>query len=151
MSDERLELRPLTLRKANAAVLELHRHHGVVQGHLWSISAWRAGRLVGVAIIGRPVAGALWDGRTCEVTRVATDGTRNACSFLYGAAWRAARALGYVRALTYTLASEPGTSLLAAGWTRGPIVRGRSWSRPRRPRTDKHPTEDKVRWQVGAW
>jgi len=79
---------------------------------------------------------------------VATDGTRNACSMLYGAAWRAAKALGYRKLITYTLASEPGTSLRAAGWSVVGEVRGRSWSCASRPRVDKHPLQDKLRWEA---
>lgn len=101
-------------------------------------------------MIGRPVARALDDGLTLEVNRVATDGAKNACSALYGAAWRAARALGYRRLVTYTLATEPGTSLDAAGWKVVGQVTGRSWSCPSRPRDDKHPTTNKVRWEVAA-
>jgi hypothetical protein len=97
------------------------------------------------------VARGLWDGVTAEVTRLATDGERNACSFLYGACRRTILAHGFVRGLTYILASESGVSLRAAGWTKGPTVKGRSWSCASRPRVDKHPTEDKVRWQFGEW
>lgn len=89
------------------------------------------------------------DGLTLEVTRLATDGTRNACSLLYSAAARAARALGYQRVLTYVLSSETGVSLKASGWRRVADTSGGSWSRPSRARQDKHPTEAKVRWE--AW
>lgn len=98
--------------------------------------------------MGRPVARHNDDGWTCEVTRVATDGCKNACSALYGAAWRAAKALGYRRLITYTLASEPGTSLRAAGWRVIGQVKGRSWWTPTRPRFDKHPTLDKIAWEA---
>src|SRR5215468_10390775 len=105
-------------------------------------------------ITGRPVARALQDGWTCEVLRVATDGAPNACSLLYGAACRAARALGYRRVVTYTLATEPGSSLRAAGFERDKGVRAeKTWGRPSRPRvqTDlfgeaQRPTGAKVRW-----
>ena len=102
--------------------------------------------LVGVCVVGRPVARGADTGWTLEVTRLATDGTRNACSFLYGAAAKAARAMGYRRIITYTLASEHGSSLRAAGWVEEAHVRGQSWSRPSRPREDVSPTEDKTRW-----
>jgi hypothetical protein len=85
-----------------------------------------------------------------EVLRVATDGTANACSMLYGAAWRAARALGWRKLITYTLVSEPGTSLRAAGWRVVGVVRGRSWDCASRPRVDRHPTLDKQRWEAPA-
>lgn len=106
--------------------------------------------ICGVAIVGRPNARELQDGFTADVTRVATDGTKNACSILYAACWRAARALGYRRLGTYVLADEPGTSLKAAGWKCLYRVKGRSWHTPSRPRVDRHPTQDKFRWEVSA-
>jgi hypothetical protein len=90
------------------------------------------------------------DGWTLEVTRLCTDGTANACSFLYGAARRAAFALGYRRLGTYLLASENGASVRAAGWRMVGEVKGRSWSCPSRPREDKHPTVDKHLYEVEA-
>jgi hypothetical protein len=104
-------------------------------------------KVVAVAIVGRPVARRLQDGWTCELTRLASDGTRNACSFLYGRAWRAARALGWRRMITYTLASEDGASLKAAGFKLIGTTPGRSWSVPSRPRVDKHPLQQKLRWE----
>jgi hypothetical protein len=92
----------------------------------------------------------LMDGWTAEVTRVATDGTRNACSILYGAAWRAARALGYRKLVTYTLPEEGGASLRGAGWTVIGEAGGGSWSRKDRPRIDTHPTQAKLRWEKSA-
>lgn len=151
MSGERLHIAPVSFREATAYVRSHHRHHAPPRGHKFSVGVRDdAGELRGVAMIGRPVARALDDGMTLEVNRVATDGAKNACSALYGAAWRAARALGYRRLVTYTLAAEPGTSLDAAGWKVVGEVTGRSWSCPSRPRTDKHPTTDKVRWEVSA-
>jgi hypothetical protein len=97
--------------------------------------------------VGRPVARHLDDGWTVEVNRVATDGTRNACSMLYAASWRAARAMGYRRMVTYTLDTEPGTSLRAAGWKIVGEVTARSWSCPSRPRVDKSPHQGKLRWE----
>lgn len=107
----------ISLAQANAFVIKHHRHHDVAVGHKFSLGAYRDGTLVGVAIVGRPTGRYLDDGKTLEVTRLATDGTRNACSFLYGAAAREAKRRGYAKILTFTLRSEPGTSLLAAGWT----------------------------------
>jgi hypothetical protein len=88
------------------------------------------------------------DGETAEVTRLCTDGTRNACSFLYGACARAAFALGFKRIGTYILASEPGTSLAAANWRLVGETSGGSWSRGNRPRVDKHPTQSKLLFEV---
>jgi hypothetical protein len=139
---------PCTLREACAFVAQHHRHHRPPRGCLFCIGAVVEERVVGVAIVGRPVARALQDGFTAEVTRVATDGTRNACSALYGAAWRAARAIGYRRLVTYTLPSEGGASLRGAGWRCIGEAGGGSWSRASRPRVDMHPMQQKMRWEA---
>lgn len=140
----------MTIADARAYVEQQHRHHPAPLSGLFAVGVAEGESVRGVAIVGRPVARVLDDGWTVEVTRVATDGARNACSMLYGACWRAARALGYRKAITYTLASEPGTSLRAAGWRVVGEVRGRSWSCPSRPRVDKHPLQDKLRWEPCA-
>ena len=88
------------------------------------------------------------DGATLEVTRLCTDGTKNACSMLYAAAWRAARAMGYKRIGTYILDSEVGTSLAAAGWRLVHKTSGDTWSRTSRPREDKHPLGVKQLWEA---
>ncbi|WP_420488845.1 XF1762 family protein [Microbacterium cremeum] len=148
MTQPRLHIRTISLRDANAFIDLVHRHHKPVAGHKFSLSVVDdEGRVRGVATVGRPVARHRDDGATVEVTRVATDGCPNACSALYGAAWRAAKALGYARLGTYTLVSEPGISLRAAGWQQVHVVRGRSWSAPSRHRTDQHPLEDKILWE----
>lgn len=141
---KRFSVERISLDEANEFVRVHHRHHQPVVGHLFSIGAAEHGRIVGVAIVGRPVARLRDDGVTAEVTRLCTDGTKDACSFLYGAAARAAFSLGYKRIGTYILASEPGVSLAAAGWRLIGEVRGRSWSCPSRPRIDKHPTQAKL-------
>ena len=146
-----LHLAPISFREAVDFVKELHRHHIPPVGHKFSIGARDAdGKLVGVVIVGRPVARMRDDGETLEVTRLCTDGSKNACSFLYGAARRAAFSLGYRRIGTYILASEPGTSLKAAGWKLLGERGGKSWSRPSRERTDKHPTEPKLLFEASA-
>lgn len=144
----RLVLAPLHLSEAVAYVKAHHRHHGPPVGHKFSLGAEKDGQLVGVVCVGRPVARRLDDGRTLEVTRLTTDGTRNACSFLYAAAWRATRALGYRRLITYTLASESGGSLRASGWKLIGETPGKSWSVPSRPREDKHPLGKKLIWEA---
>lgn len=146
------ELRPITRDECDAFIREHHRHHRPPVGALWRHAVHDDnGRLVGVAVVGRPVARALDDGLTCEVTRLCTDGSRNACSQLYAAARKAALAKGYRRGLTYILASEDGASVRAAGWEFLWSVEGRSWDCQSRPRTDKHPTDDKHAYGWGAW
>jgi hypothetical protein len=115
----------IDLAEANAFVAAHHRHHKPVVGHLFSLGATDGERVIGVVIVGRPVSRFRDDGETAEVTRLCTDGTKNACSFLYGAAARAALALGYRCIGTYILASEPGTSLTAAGWRMVGPLQGR--------------------------
>lgn len=147
----RLRIVPVSLGEAKAFIDQHHRHHPPPVGHKFSIAvADEGGEIRGVATVGRPVARHLDDGWTLEVNRVATDGCQNACSALYGAAWRAAKALGYRKLITYTLASEPGASLRGAGWDVVAEVKGRSWDTPSRPRVDKHPTQMKLRWEVAA-
>jgi hypothetical protein len=124
----------ISLSEANGFVRALHRHHPPVVGHLFSIGAILGERLVGVVIVGRPVSRHRDDGLTAEVTRLCTDGTKNACSFLYGRAAKAAFALGFVRIGTYTLPDEGGASLRAAGWKLLGERGGGEWNVPSRPR-----------------
>ncbi len=113
---QRLVVVPITLGEANTFTARLHRHNRPVQGHKFSIAvADSAGQVRGVSIVGRPIARHLDDGWTLEVLRVTTDGCPNACSMLYATCWRAARAMGYRRCVTYTRLSEPGSSLRAVG------------------------------------
>jgi hypothetical protein len=148
-AQSRLVVVPCQLDEANAFVSQHHRHHQPVVGHKFSLAvADEKNEVRGVVIVGRPVARMLDDGLSLEVTRLATDGCPNACSALYGAAWRACKALGYRRLGTYILASEPGTSLIAAGWRLVGQAGGGSWSRPRRPRVDKQPLQLKMRWEA---
>lgn len=139
-------LKPITLRAANDYILAYHRHHGATRGCKFAISAVVDDNIVGVAVTGRPVSRRLDDGWQAEVTRNCTDGTKNACSFLYGASWRAAKAMGYRKIITYILESEDGTSLRAAGWVDEGPAGGGSWDRPTRGREDKAPLEQKHRW-----
>lgn len=142
---------PIGFAEAADFVRDHHRHHTPPVGHKFSIAAMSGTRLVGVVIVGRPVSRRRDDGMTLEVTRLCVlDGEQNACSFLYGHAARATFALGYRRIGTYTLKSEPGTSLRAAGWTMIAETPGKSWSVPTRPRDDKHPIEPKLVWEKAA-
>lgn len=143
-----LRLIPVSFEEAAEFVRHHHRHHTPGAGHKFSMAAVKDDAIVGVVIVGRPVARRRDDGMTLEVTRLCTDGTKNACSFLYGAAARATFALGYKRIGTYILKREPGTSLVAAGWKLIGETPGRSWSVPSRPRSDKHPLEPKLLFEV---
>src|SRR5271170_1545957 len=127
----------IELAEANAFVAEHHRHHKPVVGHLFSLGAALGEQIVGVVIVGRPVSRMRDDGMTAEVTRLCTDGTKNACSFLYGASARAAFALGFSRIGTYILSSELGVSLYGAGWRCLGERGGGSWNGQSRPRVDK--------------
>jgi hypothetical protein len=166
-----LDIVPCTLREARAFVAAHHRHHRPPQGGLFAVAAAcpERGGIVGVAIVGRPVARLLGaDDFTAEVTRCCVlrervplaavgaseeerleRGVKDACSALYAAAWRAARALGYRRLITYTLASESGASLRGAGWRVVGESRGGPRARPSRPRVDLHPLQQKLRWEAG--
>lgn len=134
-----LRIVPITLREAQAFVTGNHRHCEPPRGWKFGAGLSCAGALVGVATAGRPVAKAIQNSEplTVEINRTCTDGTRNANSMLYGAIWRAARALGYTRAITYTQGNECGASLRAAGFVRvkdiAPVA---GWDRPGRPRAD---------------
>ena len=150
MKDERhLSFAPCSLEEAQAFCEQHHRHARPPVGHKFSISAVRENRVVGVVTVGRPVARMLDDGWTLEVTRCTTDGTRNACSLLYRAAWRAVRAMGYRRLVTYTREGETGGSLKASGFeptTLGKV--GGSWDTVSRPRVNTNPRQATLRWEI---
>jgi hypothetical protein len=114
----RVEIVPVLLKEATEFVANFHRHNLPPRGGVFSVGASDGARLVGVAIVGRPIARSLQDGTTLEVLRccVVDDAPKGTCSALYGACWRAARALGWRRLLTYTLQAEGGASLRGAGW-----------------------------------
>lgn len=144
-----MRLAPISIREANRYVLHHHRHHRPTQGALFALAAEVDGELVGVAVVGRPVGRGLQDGRTVEITRVCTDGTRNACSFLYGRCRRAARALGYERVVTYTRQDESGASPRAAGFEQVALLDARSWGEEYLAdggRTDQSTPAPRVRW-----
>lgn len=137
---------PLERPAACEFVDKLHRHHQGVKQDKFRIGAEVDGQLVGVIQVGRPVSRVLDDGKTLEVVRLCTDGTRNACSFLYSRAARVAKELGYEKIITYILDSESGDSLKATGWHKEADIRGKSWNCPSRPRTTTSPTCNKQRW-----
>lgn len=147
----RLSVVPLERDEALAWIAQHHRHSAAnAVGYKFALGAACDGRIVGAAIIGWPVARMNADGWTLEVLRNCTDGHPNACSLLYGAAWRAARAMGYRRLITYTLKSESGSSLRASGWRVVGEVAAASWDTPSRPRVDKHELQERLSWEVTA-
>lgn len=128
---------PLTLKCANDFVIQNHRHHGKVQGCKFCIGAVdEKGKLRGVAITGRPVSRYLDNGTTAEITRLCTDGFKNACSFLYAACARIAKEMGYTKIITYILITENGASLKAAGWSEQGVCGGGNWNVKSRPRNN---------------
>ena len=150
---------PLELKEANAFVDSLHRHHAPVYRDKFRFGCVKDGKLCGVIQCARPVSRYLDDGMTLEVVRCCTDGTFNACSFLYSKAARIAKEMGYKKIITYILQSETGTSLKASGWEcEADNVGGISWDTPSRPREivesqlswfpkkRKYPAEKKQRW-----
>jgi|SRR6185312_8681719 len=143
-----MTLVPLTFAEANELVRKWHRHHRPVPGMKFAIGVQKDEEIVGAAIVSRPTARMSDDGWTLEVTRCVTNGTKNACSMLYGACCRAAFALGYRRLITYTLPEEGGASLRGAGWKCLGEAGGGKWSRKSRPRVDLHPTQTKMLWEV---
>lgn len=147
----RLRTEPLPFAQACAFVNMHHRHLSSPVGHLYAVGCLAGDLLVGVAIVGRPVARGLDDGSTVEVTRVATNGTRNACSMLLGAVRREAARKGYGRVITYTLPEESGASLRAAGFAQEGTTAGGGWSCPTRPREDaQRDQRPKSRWASPA-
>lgn len=149
-----LRIKPIDLKSANAFVLKNHRHNGKVLIHRFSISCYDEDRLCGVAIIGNPSARKLDDGKTVEIKRCCTDGTFNACSFLYSRAARVAKDLGFERIITYTLDEEGGASLRASGWKLDAEGVGgmNGWNMPSRPRIVKEVTlfgEEKASYPLG--
>ncbi len=144
-----LRITPISLEEANAFVAAYHRHHKPVTGHKFSIAVSDDfGTLHGVAIVGRPVSRMLDNSWTLEVNRCCTDGVRNGCSMLYRAAWRAAKAMGYTRLITYTLPEEGGGSLKGAGFRLVGERGGGKWTRASRPRVDTAPTQRKWLWEL---
>lgn len=131
-----MQVVPLTLKQVNTYIEQNHRHHKRVQGHRFSFGAIVNNGIVGVIVVGRPVARGCDAYLTAEITRLCTDGTKNLCSFLYAKAARICKELGFKKIQTYILETEPGTSLLAAGWKEETITNGGQWQhsdgKPRR-------------------
>ena len=155
-----LTIKPISIRAANTFVEYNHRHHGVKTGCRFAIACYEGEQLHGVAICSNPVGRNADDGVTLEVARLCTDGTRNACSILYGACARIAKDMGFRKIQTYILASESGTSLKASGWICEGTAGRESWNKWESERTkqrneykqlslleDKTPPQElKTRW-----
>lgn len=138
---------PLTLKQANELVSNWHRHHKPCVGHRFSLGVKQDNDLIGAAICGRPVSRELDQYTILEVNRLVTNGAKNACSFLYSACARVAREMGFEKIQTYILASEPGTSLTAAGWKFETETSGGNWNHSwRKGRREDQPMERKQRW-----
>jgi len=142
-----LVLTPIHLKQANEFVTAYHRHHKATVGHKFSIAVSDGNNIVGVAICGRPVSRYLDNGETLEINRCCTDGTKNACSMLYGACGRAAKAMGYKKIITYILASEKGTSLQAAGFIDCGLAGKPEWTGERKPKAPLYPQDMKKRYE----
>ncbi len=148
---------PISFSEANQYIAQHHRHHKPAPRDKFRVGCEVDGKLVGVAMVGQPVARLLCDGYTLEVTRLCTDGTKGVCSFLYSRCARIARELGYKKIITYILEEESGTSLKASGWhLEKEKCGGGTWNMPGRPREivvhtlfgeeQKYPIGYKQRW-----
>ncbi|KAK9679504.1 hypothetical protein QE152_g39981 [Popillia japonica] len=140
-----LEIKPITFREAKAFNASHHRHHPSIQGCKFCLSCWEDEKMVGVAICGRPVSRHLDNGDICEINRLCTDGTKNACSMLYGAAARVAKEMGYKKVIIYILESENGASLKASNYIFGGEAGGTHWT-GKRNRGQNIPAEKKTIW-----
>ena len=150
----KLVLIPVTLMEANEFVRSFHRHNDPVQAHKFSIGASFSGELVGVAIVSHPVARLSADGGfTAEVRRTCTReaAPKGTVSFLYSACWRAWRAMGGIKLITYTLVTESGSSLRGAGWKCLGEIKIKKWDMPNRGRRWQPVYgQQKLRWEVEA-
>lgn len=141
----RLIIKPISFKDACAFISKYHRHHKPTVGHKFSIGVYIDGKMVGCAVCGRPVSRYLDDGETCEINRLCTDGTRNACSKLYGASCRIAKEMGYKKIVTYILQSENGASLKASNFICDGVAGGTHWT-GKRNKGQEIPSEMKTRW-----
>jgi len=144
----KLSIVPIKQIEAKRFVERNHRHHKPPVGSVFQLACAIDDKIVGVAMVGRPVSRHLDDGWTLEVNRLCTDGTKNACSMLYSASWRVAKNLGYKKLITYILENESGTSLKASGWKCLGRAGGLSWDVKSRPRVDKHPAQMKIKFEI---
>lgn len=140
-----MEIRPITFRDACNFINQHHRHHKATVGHKFSVGLYDGEKMVGCAVCGRPVSRYYDDGVTCEINRLCTDGTKNACSMLYGACCRIAKEMGYKKVITYILQSENGASLKASNFVCEGEAGGTHWTGNRNKGQDL-PSEMKTRW-----
>jgi len=142
-----LKIVPVELKEANVFISQHHRHHKPVKGHRFSIGVTKENNLVGVAVVGRPVARRTNAKEVLEVTRLCTDGTKNACSALYSAAARVGKELGYLKIQSFILEIEDGASLKASGWFLDGWTPGGQWKHTDgKPRRTDQPTMPKHRY-----
>jgi len=144
----KLQIVPIRQSEAKAFINQHHRHHKASVGSIFQIAVAKDDQIVGVVMVGRPVARHLDNGWTLEVNRLCTDGTKMVCSMLYSASWRVTKNLGYKKLITYILESEKGTSLYASGWRLVGESGGGSWDKKSRPRVDQHPTQRKLKFEI---
>lgn len=145
-----MNLRPVNIPEANEFIASYHRHNKPVVGARFCIGLEHEGMLVGVAVVGRPIARMADNGFTAEVTRLCVfNAPKNACSMLYRACWRAWSAMGGKSLITYTLESETGSSLRGAGFRFVGKVNAEHWSRESRKR-EWQPVygQQKLKWEV---
>ena len=138
-------IKPITFATACEFIKTHHRHHRPTVGCKFCIGLFDYNKMVGCAVCGRPVSRYLDDGLTCEINRLCTDGTKNACSMLYGASCRVAKEMGYKKVITYILESENGASLKASNFICEGIAGGKNWTGKRNKGQDI-PAEMKTRW-----
>ena len=143
-----LVIKPIHLAEAKEYVKQHHRHNIPPVGGKFAVACWDCDRLCGVAICGRPTARHSDNGETLEIYRTCTDGTKNACSKLYGACVRIAKDMGYKRVITYTLERENGASLKASNFLYEGVAGGLAWTGKRRRSYYISPEEMKNRWAV---
>ncbi len=123
--------------KQNSFILKYHRHIDVIQGHRFSIGCMCKEKLVGIAVAGRPISMHYDQSKIIEITRLCTDGTKNACSFLYSSCAKAAKYLGYKRIQSYILESELGSSLKASNFIYSHTSEIPRWNKYKRNKDDK--------------
>lgn len=147
-----LEIQPIRFAEAAEYIRRHHRHHKPPKSWLFGCAVNDGEKVVGAVVVGRPVARMYDNGQNAEVTRLCTDGAKNAGSMLLGAAKRAAMALGYRKLYSYTRSDESGASYRAAGWRVIAERPARSWAKSSvgRPRVDKSEPYQRLLWEADS-